>query len=262
MRTFGFIGCGNMGGALARAVKASGVKGENIFLHDIDTNKRDKLANELTANVCELESISKCDFLFLGVKPQNIRETLGSLKPYIGGHTTIVSMAAGVETATIISVLGEIPLIRIMPNTPVSVGSGVVLFCCVNISDVQKEVFIKSLEKSADLVEIPERQMDAGSAVSGCGPAFGYMFIEAMADGAVKCGMTRDEAIKLSAETLRGAAEMVLKTGEHPEKLKDNVCSPGGSTITGVHSLEEGNFRGTVMNCIIKAYEKTKELSK
>ncbi len=260
MNKFGFIGCGNMGGALAKAVKTA-IGGENIFLCDLDLSKRDSLAAELGANVCEIEGLKVCDFLFLGVKPQNIKETLEALKPNLKPDVTIISMAAGVSTDSILNVMGDVSLIRIMPNTPVSVGNGVILYCLKN-AEASKETFLKALAFAGELLEIPEKLIDAGCAVSGCGPAFGYMFIEAMADGAVKCGLPRDSAIKLAAETLLGAAQMVIKTGEHPEKLKDNVCSPGGSTIAGVHALEEGNFRGTVMNCIIKAYEKTKELSK
>ena len=259
MYTIGFVGCGNMGGALAKAVSAV-VGGENVFLCDLNLEKRDALAKELNAKACEINEIGRCNYVFLGVKPQNIRETLSELKQHLSFGATLISMAAGVSTDDILNIMGDIPLIRIMPNTPVAVGKGTILYCERNVRNI--ELFKNMLSKAGELLEISENLIDAGSAVSGCGPAFGYMFIEAMADGAVKCGLPRADAIKLAAETLAGAAEMVLKTGEHPEKLKDNVCSPGGSTIAGVHALEEGNFRGTVMNCIIKAFEKTKELSK
>ncbi len=261
MSKFGFIGCGNMGGALAKAV-GSVVGGENILLCDLDSAKRDELAKLLKANACDMAGLKNCNFIFIGVKPQNIKETLLALKEKISKTTILISMAAGVSTDDISKIVGDVPLIRIMPNTPVSVCKGVILYCSRNVDEAELLEFLKSLASAGDVLEVSEKLIDAGSAVSGCGPAFGYMFIEAMADGAVKCGMPRATAIKLAAETLAGAAEMVLKTGEHPEKLKDNVCSPGGSTIAGVHALEEGNFRGTVMNCIIKSFEKTKELSK
>ena len=261
MYTFGFIGCGNMGGALALAVSASGVKGDKLLLSDASESKVAALAKEINGAVSHNKEIAeKCDYIFLGVKPNLAENVLREIKSNLNEQTVIVSMAAGLTIDAIKKAAGNIPVIRIMPNTPVKGGKGTILYATDGVTEEMKTAFLDSLKDSAELLEIPEKLIDAGSAVSGCGPAFGYMFIEALADGGVKCGLSRADAIKLAASTLRGAAEMVLKTGEHPEKLKDDVCSPGGSTIAGVHALENGGFRSNVINCVEAAYKRTKEL--
>ena len=164
----------------------------------------------------------------------------------------IVSMLAGVTTDTLGEYFGNRKIIRIMPNTPATVGEGMMLVAGNKmVSDWDVASFKELMSMSGEVDDIPESLIDAATAVSGCGPAFVYMFIEAMADGGVKCGLPRDVAIKYAAQTLIGGAKMVLETGRHPEELKDAVCSPGGSTIAGVHSLEKGAFR----SCIIDAVE-------
>lgn len=261
MYSFGFIGCGNMGGALASAVAASGIGGDKLLLSDVSDSKADSLAKDIGGSVANNREIAeKCDFIFLGVKPNLVKKVLSEIKPNLSKETVLVSMAAGLSIEAIKTAAGDIPVIRIMPNTPVKVGKGTILYALDGVCDNMKKEFINSLKDSAELFEISEKLIDAGSAVSGCGPAFGYMFIEALADGGVKCGLSRADAIKLAASTLCGAAEMVLKTEEHPEKLKDDVCSPGGSTIAGVHALENGGFRSNVINCVEAAYKRTKEL--
>lgn len=261
MYSFGFIGCGNMGGALASAVAKSGVAGDKLLLADACEAKAKELADELGGTIADNKEIAqKCDYVFLGVKPNLAAKVLEDIKPHFINETVIVSMAAGLSIEAIKAAAGDVPVIRIMPNTPVKVGNGTILYATDNVTEDLKNGFVDSLKESAELLEIPEKLIDAGSAVSGCGPAFGYMFIEALADGGVKCGLSRADAIKLAATTLRGAAEMVLQTGEHPEKLKDDVCSPGGSTIAGVHALEKGGFRNNVINCVEAAYKRTKEL--
>lgn len=258
MYTFGFIGCGNMGGALASATAKTTDK---LMLSDADQNKSHALADKLGGMVADnLQIAEGCDYVFLGVKPNLAETVLKEIKPKLAEGTVLVSMAAGLSIASIREWAGDIPVIRIMPNTPVRVGKGTILYALDNVTDAMKAGFLEALSMAGELIEIPEKLIDAASAVSGCGPAFGYMFIEALADGGVKCGIPRADAIKLAASTLFGAAEMVLKTGEHPEKLKDDVCSPGGSTIAGVHALESGGFRNNVINCVEAAYKRTKEL--
>ena len=153
------------------------------------------------------------------------------------------------------------PIIRIMPNTPVAVGAGMVLCSAANgVTDAETAQFEAVMSCAGGLDWIPENLIDAGSAVSGCGPAFAYLFIEALADGAVACGLPRAKALEYAARTVQGAAKMVLETGKHPGELKDAVCSPGGTTIAGVHALEAGAFRASAMEAVLAAYERNEEL--
>ena len=156
-----------------------------------------------------------------------------------------------------------LPIIRIMPNTPVSVGCGVIPYCCNTL--VEENVltdFLADMRFSGLWDAIPEHLMDAVSALSGSGPAYLYLMLEAMADGAVSCGIPRNKALLYAANTMLGAAKMQLETGEHPGVLKDAVCSPGGSTIAGIKALEEHGFRGAVIDCLISAYNRNQELGK
>ena len=158
---------------------------------------------------------------------------------------------------------GDYPVIRIMPNTPAAVGSGVILYDTTeNVSQEALEQFLRNMEKCGWLDPLPEKLIDAGSAVSGCGPAFVCLFMEALADGGVMCGLPRDKAMAYAARTLEGTAKLLLETGNHPGQLKDAVCSPGGSTIVGVKALEEVGLRSAAINAVEAAYIKTKELGK
>ena len=264
-KTFGFIGTGNMGGALAGAT-AKSVAPENIFLADANEEKAAALAKKLgcgTLTVAELAE--KCHFIFLGVKPQVMPDLLKSIAPILEKRTdafTLVSMAAGICTADICRMAGkDHPLIRIMPNIPVSTGSGVILYDATeNVPQEDVADFQKALAGAGLVDPLPEKLIDAGSALSGCGPAFVSLFIESLADGAVTCGLPRQQAIDYACQTLIGTAQFLQETGMHPGALKDAVCSPGGSTIAGVAALEGGAFRASVMDAVISAYERTKEL--
>lgn len=267
MFTAGFIGCGNMGGALAAAA-AKAIEGKNIFLSDFIEEKAEALAEELFANKSDNKAIAEnCKFIFLGVKPQVIFDTVKKISPVLKKRKDryiIVSMAAGISIESIEKALGfNAPVIRIMPNTPAQVGKGVILYSCDDEISVKEREEFEEIFKFAGITDrIPESLIDAASAVSGCGPAFVYLFIEALADGGVLCGLPRDKALSYAAETVKGAAEMVIKSGKHPGELKDNVCSPGGTTIEGVKALEMGAFRATTVNAVGKAYEKTLRLKK
>ena len=267
MVTAGFIGCGNMGGALCRSA-AKAVGGKNIYASDFFFEKADALCREIGAQASSNEEIAKnCSYIFLGVKPQVIESTISEISSLLKNRTdkfTVVSMAAGVSTDAIRKMLGfNCPVIRIMPNTPCSIGEGVILYSPYDtITDEEVKEF-ESIFSCAGIVDkIPEKLIDAASAVSGCGPAFSYLFIEALSDGGVDCGLPRDKALLYAAQTLKGAAQMVIETKMHPGILKDAVCSPGGTTIEGVRALEEGGLRGSAMNAVIKAYEKTLALKK
>lgn len=264
--TFGFIGAGNMGGALARAV-AKSVAPAEITLADAFKEKAEELAAKLGAKADTAEAVAqKCHFIFLGVKPQVMSAMLSQIGPALKARKddfVLVSMAAGVCIADIRKMAGsDYPVIRIMPNIPASVGGGVILFDTTeNVKDTDVAAFREAMAGAGLVDPLPEKLIDAGSALSGCGPAFVSLFIEALADGAVACGLPRDKAMAYACQTLIGSAQMV-QTGMHPGQLKDAVCSPGGTTIAGVKALEEGGLRKSAISAVVAAYNRTLELGK
>ncbi len=264
---FGFIGCGNMGGALAVSV-AKTVAGGTILLCDANTEKAEALAKTIGADTADLQTlVGKSDYVFLGVKPQGFEGLFETIRPYLQARKSapvLISMAAGVSISAVEQMAGgDIPVIRIMPNTPVSVGEGMILYACnALVSYDALNGFLTALSAAGRLDALDESKIDAASALSGCGPAFVYLFAEALADGAVECGLMRDKANLYAAQTLYGAAKLLLESGKHPGELKDAVCSPGGTTIAGVHALEEGSFRAASMDAVTAAYEKTLKLKK
>ena len=259
----GFVGAGNMGGALAQAV-CKKIGGENVIVSCKTPEEADAVSKRLGCkNGTADEVVKSSEFVFLAVKPQMISDVANELKNALNENSEciIVSMLAGVTTDTLGEYFGNRKIIRIMPNTPATVGEGMMLVSGnKNVTDWDIAAFKDLMSMSGELDDIPENLIDAATAVSGCGPAFVYMFIEALADGGVKCGLSRDKAIKYAAQTLLGSAKMVLETGRHPEELKDAVCSPGGSTIAGVHSLEKGAFRSSAIDAVEAAYKKTQKL--
>ena len=265
MATFGFIGTGNMGGALARAL-AKNVEGDSILLANRTAEKAAALATELGCKAVSSEAIAKkADYIFLGVKPQMMADLLAQLSPILKEREDrfiLVTMAAGLTIERIREMAGgDYPVIRIMPNTPASIGEGMILYTAgSDVLDIELQIFLAAMAGAGRLSPLPEHLMDAGSAVSGCGPAFVDLFIEALADGGVACGLPRASALEFAAQMVAGSAKLVLESGKHPGVLKDAVCSPGGTTIQGVRALEAGNFRGTVMEAVIKAYEKNFDL--
>lgn len=253
-----------MGGAIARSV--SRVLSTDIYISDNNSEKAAFLAKEIGATKSSNNIICEtCDFIFIGVKPAYVKSVAeaccSALK--VNPDAVIISMAAGVSTESLTEYFGKREIIRIMPNTPIAVGRGMTTYATNEyVQKKSEEGFLDIMSESGRVDKLPENLIDAACAVAGCGPAFVYMFIDALADGAVECGLPRDKALAYAAETLKGAAEMVIATGEHPARLKDAVCSPGGSTIEGVHALEESNFRYAAINAVVKAYEKTKKLGK
>ena len=265
--TFGFIGTGNMGGALAKAAAAV-LPGEEILLSNRSAAKAEALAAQLGCKAASVEETAKSSrYLFLGVKPQMMAGLLQQISPVLQereDRVILVSMAAGLTMADIQRMAGgDYPVIRIMPNTPVAVGSGIVLYdAAESVTEEELAVFCTGLSRAGLLDRLPEKLIDAGSAVAGCGPAFAAMFIEALADGGVACGLPRKQAMAYAAQMLMGTAKLMLETGEHPGAMKDAVCSPGGSTVAGVRALEQGGFRAAAMNAVEAAYKRTKELGK
>ena len=259
---YGFIGCGNMGGAIARALS----KATNDIMITDRSGKVNALALELHCAYADPISVaSSCERIFLAVKPQMMADALKPLRKYFRDFKPLlISMAAGLTIEKIQELAGtELPVIRIMPNTPVLVSKGMTLYCCNDLVDEETLAdFLDDMAFTGHMDEIAEHLIDSAGVVSGCGPAYMYMFAEALADGAVACGVPRAKALEYAAATLAGAGEMLLQTGEHPGKLKDNVCSPGGSTIAGLNVLEQRAFRGAVMDCVKAAYKRNQELGK
>ena len=258
---YGFIGCGNMGGAIARALSQNT---KDILITD-RSGKAKALAEELGIAYGSIEEAAACDKVFLGVKPHMMQGVLAPLQGFFAEKKPmLITMAAGLEISKIESFAGcKLPVIRIMPNTPTAIGKGVIPYCCNDL--VTKEIladWLQDMDKCGLLDDLEERLIDAASALSGSGPAYLYLMLEAMADGAVACGIPRAKALNYAAMTMSGAAEMYLATKTHPGALKDAVCSPGGSTIEGIKALEEHGFRGAVMDCLAAAYQKNKEPGK
>jgi pyrroline-5-carboxylate reductase len=258
---YGFIGCGNMGGALARALTQNT---KDVVIADQYSNVQ-ALAASMGCLWGSNEEAASSQRIFLAVKPNVVPDVLEQLRPVLEvKQPLLISMAAGVSIAQLEQWAGvPLPIIRIMPNTPAAVGQGMILYCTnALVQEADLEDFLKDMSRAGRFDRLDEKLIDAGSALSGCGPAYMYMFLEALADGAVACGLPRAKAYTYAAATMAGAAQMVLSSGTHPGALKDAVCSPGGSTIAGVKALEENGFRGAVMDCVAAAYEKTLDLGK
>lgn len=264
MFEYGFIGTGNMAAALCKALVKC-VSPEKILLSNRTAEKAETLAKELGCEFADNKSVAtQCKYIFLGVKPQMLGTLADEIKPYLEmrqDRFILISMAAGRSTDDITELFGTCPVIRIMPNVPCAVGEGMTL-CAKNslVTDEEYSEFFNAMKMSGKIEDISEKLIDAASAVSGCGPAFVFEVIEALADGAVVCGVPRDKAYTFAAQTLLGSAKLMLQTGKNPAALKDSVCSPGGTTIQGVRKLEEGGLRSALMEAVIASYEKSQNI--
>lgn len=261
----GIIGCGVMGSALITAV-AKVVPGKNIILFDADGAKSAALAEKLGATVAEdcTKAAAAADYLIVAVKPNVISSVISDITTLVPENELplFVSIAAGVDIARLKKLaLIEARFIRLMPNLPATVGEAMIALTCGDDIKEKEVADVKEMLSKAGAVEqVPESLMDCVTGVSGSGPAFGFMFIEALADAAVKLGMPRKQAYIYAAQTLKGAATMVLETGDHPAALKDAVCSPNGTTIAGVAALEECGFRNAVIKAAVAATDRSAEL--
>ena len=265
MMKIGFIGTGNMGGALASAAARSGEV--EVLLANRTKAKAETLAERIGAVVSSNEIIAReADHIFLGVKPQMIVDVLKGIAPALKERKSapvLISMVTGPDIARIQELAGgDYPVIRIMPNTPAAVGAGTILYAAQNVTDAQLNAFRAVLAQAGLLLPLPEAQIDAASAISGCGPAFCFQFADALALGGVRAGLSYPDACRLAAQTMLGAAEMLLQGGEAPDVLKMRVCSPAGTTIEGVLALEQGGFSYTVQNAVTAAYRRTVEMTK
>lgn len=264
MAEIGFIGVGNMGSVLAHAV-CEKKGGEHVTLADGLPGRAASVAQSFGCKASDNLGIAgSCDIIFIGVKPQGVKALMDEIGPVLSARTDrfiLVSMVAATSTARMRALAGQNhPIIRIMPNTPAAVGAGTMVYCAEDVTDEECAEFEAMMAETGLVDRLPEHLIDAAMSVFGCGPAFVYLFIEAMADGAVACDLPRDKAQMYAAQTLLGASKLVIESGEHPGHLKDKVCSPGGTTIAGVRELEENGFRSAVMEAVVASFEKARKM--
>lgn len=261
----GFIGLGNMAKAMIGGMLAKKIaKPEDILGYARTEATRASVKEKY--GVCILEDnaevAARADVLILAVKPQMFGDVIPQIKDTVRKETLIISIAAGKTMLQIQEAFGkELKLVRCMPNTPAMVGEGCSGVCRnESVSDEEMDKCMELLQSFGIAEEVPERLMDAVGGVSGSSPAFVFMFIEALADGAVKAGMPRSQAYHFAAQTVCGSAKLMLETGKHPGELKDMVCSPGGTTIEGVQALEKEGFRSAVMSAVEACVNKSKKM--
>jgi pyrroline-5-carboxylate reductase len=261
----GFIGVGNMGGALIRSI-ISKDKNNSFCINAFDINMEhliklsEELGFEYKTNLSGLVEESR--IIVLAVKPQNADEVLKEIKPYVTADKIIVSIIVGLPISYYKKILGEkIRIIRTLPNTPAMVGEGMTLICFDDlITEREKQEVKKLLGFSGRVHELQEDLMCEVTALTGSSPAYVFLFIEAMADAAVQSGIPRKIAYNLAAQTVLGSAKMVLETGKHPGELKDMVCSPAGTTIEAVIALEREGFRNAVITAMKECTKRAKEI--
>jgi pyrroline-5-carboxylate reductase len=254
-----------MATALARGLLATNLAtSDQIVASDPSTAARETFAQQTGCRLLasNREVASAADVLFLAVKPQQMGEVLGELHGHATRDHLVISIAAGVPLANISAGLGDGPrLVRVMPNTPCLVGAGASAYCLGRgATSADAELVARLLGAVGMTQRVDESHLDAVTGLSGSGPAFVYVLIEALADGGVKMGLPREIAVALAAQTVRGAAEMVLSTGQHPGVLKDAVASPGGTTIAGLAALEQGGARATMIAAVEAATRRSAEL--
>jgi pyrroline-5-carboxylate reductase len=207
-------------------------------------------------------AVQACDVLVLAVKPQVLPAVMDEIRPALEPRHFVISIAAGITLDTLATGLGTHKLARVMPNTPCLVGASASGYATLNKRPNNEDIGLvgRLFNAVGKAFHLPEHLLDAVTGLSGSGPAFVYMFIEALADGGVKCGLPRDVAQALAAQTVLGSAQMVLQTGQHPGALKDAVASPGGTTIAGIHALERAGFRSAAMDAVEAAATRAAEL--
>lgn len=261
----GFIGAGNMGQAIIKGLLAAGLyKESDIIIYDAYQPIVAKLASEIGVGTAQTEAelVERVAIIIIAVKPDKMATVLSAIKKQVDETKLIISIAAGVTIETIAQGLPTSKIIRVMPNTPALVGEGMSSLSVNQYVTEEERQSAVTIFASFGKVELVQEQLiDAVVGVSGSAPAYVYIFIEALADGAVLAGLPRAQAYQFAAQTVLGSAKMVLESGKHPAELKDMVCSPGGTTIAAVQALEEGQFRATVMNAVTAAAKRNQELS-
>lgn len=257
------IGTGNMGKALAMGFTSRFEGNIELKLFDVYEPSLKAAVESIGGTACGSieECVKDADYVLMAVKPINFDEALTDVAKYLKSEAVVLSIAAAVTVDRIGGIIGkERPFVRIMPNTPAQVGCGVSAVCPVNLSDDQINTVKSLFETCGEVILCDEKTLDNIGCVSGTGPAYVMLFIEAMADAAVGLGIKRADALKIAAATVMGSGKLCLETGVHPAVLKDMVCSPGGTTIEGVKALEEAGLRNAVIKSVDAAAEKTKQM--
>lgn len=263
----GFIGAGRMATAMVQSLIRSRLTGANrIIASDVVEEAREALGDMTDVKVYKEYKpvVEESDVIFLAVKPQVMAEVLLELKPLLTTKHLVVSVAAGVSLTQLGAMLGpKVRLVRVMPNTPILVGAGAAAFCLGPKATFEDAELVQTiLNTLGKAIELPERLMDAVTGLSASGPAYVAVMIEALADGGVCAGLSREIANQLAMQTVYGTAKMLLETGLHPGMLKDMVASPGGTTIAGLHAIERAGVRAGLMDAVVAATKRAGELGK
>ncbi len=266
-KKLGIIGTGNMGSAFIHGLCSKKlIAPENIFIFDLDESKMNPLQNQYGIQLAkdETDLISKVDLLIIALKPQVIPEVFTKVGSIVRANQTVISIAAGITIAVLKKLMNKAgTIIRVMPNMPGTIGAGISAFCSeVALTPEIKKTTETILGALGEVLEVNEKLMDAVTGLSGSGPAYMFLILDALADGGVKMGLPKAHALKLAAQTMLGAAKMVLELNKTPAELKDLITSPGGTTITGLHALELGKVRASLMNAVEAATLRSKELGK
>ncbi len=265
-KRIGIIGGGAMAEAIIAGILKAGLASPGqIMVSDLSDGRRAHLGNEYHISVTRdnLEPVRNADLIILAVKPYVMGDVLAQTGGHIGGHQTVISIAAGITTGFIEQRLtGEVPVVRVMPNTPLLVGAGATAVCRGQWASDSHIRLVLTLFGAVGLaVPVAENLMDAVTGLSGSGPAYMYVIAEAMADAGVRAGLPREISSALAVQTMLGAARMLLETGSHPGVLKDMVTTPGGTTIEGLYALEEGSLRAVIGKAVAGATRRAREMS-
>lgn len=264
MKVVGFIGIGKMGNAMIQGIVRRSTD-VILYAYDIDQSKIDAITNEKINIASSAQEIcEKSKYIVLAVKPQYYPDIFKQIKNHLTDEHIIITIAPGYSISKVKKYLGTLrKVVRAMPNTPALVGEGMTAYCFVDneITDHEHTIIKMLFSNFGESVKIQEDNMEAIIAMSGSSPAYAYLFIEAMADAGVSFGLGREDSYMLAAQALKGAAQMVLETKQHPAQLKDDVCSPGGTTIAAVLKLEETQFRNSIIKAMTACYEKAVKMN-
>lgn len=261
----GFLGIGNMGGAILKGFLSNSINSNNIFIYDIDILKLNQYKKDFNVNVCSSyeEVLKNVDFLILAIKPNIFLKVLNDLKDYIQLYNPIIiSIAAGISIKDIKGIIcNNVSIVRIMPNINAEICLSTSAYCYDNVKEETLEKVIYLFEKIGSLFYIPEEKFSIFTAIAGCSPAYIYLFLDSIAKGAQKMGINKKEALQIAIDVTIGSSNMLKNSNKHSWELIDNVCSPGGTTIEGICILEENNFQQTIVKAIESTIKKDKLLN-